>query len=149
MTDVNISRHRLDQLFFLDASLSVTVGVACLIAPHTFITAISGAYNHGTHETLRLYACLRIAVGWILLHVRSVDDGRFRRSVCEALCGCYALQSVVVLRAQFTDRKNWINWISIVIFICVGSLYFKFRFGQKGALIKVYELPTASSRTQR
>lgn len=45
-------------------------------------------------------------MGWILLHVRSVDDGRFRRSVCEALCACYALQSAVVLRAQFTDMSN-------------------------------------------
>ena len=55
----------------------------------------------------RLYGCLRIAVGWILFHVRGVDDGRFRRSVCEALCTCYALQSVAVLRAQFTDKRNW------------------------------------------
>jgi len=149
MTDRTISRKRLDYLFLFDASLSVAFGLACLIAPHTFIAAISGAYNHNTHETLRLYACLRIAVGWILFNVRSLDDGRFRRSVCEALCACYALQTIVVLRAQFTDRRNWINWLSILLFVSVGTLYFRFRFGKSGDLIKIYELPTSSSRSER
>ena len=58
-------------------------------------------------HSLRLYGCLRIAVGWILFHVRSVDDGKFRRSICEGLGLCYCLQSLAVLRAQFTDQSNW------------------------------------------
>jgi len=145
MLDHDISRRQLDQLLFFDAVLSVSLGVITLIAPHSFVAAVSGGYNHGAHEALRLYACLRIAVGWILLHVRSVDDGRFRRSVCEALCACYALQSAVVLRAQFTDRSNLINWLILLLLAVIGIFYGRFRFGNGGHLIKIYELPTSSS----
>lgn len=63
---------------------------------------------------VRLYGCLRMAVGWILYNVRKVDDGRFRRSVCEALCACYFLQSIVVLRAQLTDTRNWLVRIYLI-----------------------------------
>ncbi len=101
------ARKQLDQLFLCDAAISVILGGFSLLAPHSIIQSLSGGYNHNTHEAMRLYGCLRIAVGWILFHVRSVDDGRFRRSVCEALCACYALQSIAVLRAQYTDAGNW------------------------------------------
>ena len=80
-------------------------------------------------------------MGWIIFHIRSVDDGRYRRSVCEALCVCYMLQAVTVLRAQFTDRKNAINWIAIVLLLAIGTCYGRFRFGKGGSMIKVYELP--------
>ena len=80
-------------------------------------------------------------MGWITFKIRSVDDGRFRRSVCESLCFCYLLQAFAVLRAQFTDRKNAINWIAIVLLIAIGSCYGRFRFGRGGSMIKVYELP--------
>lgn len=55
-------------------------------------------------------------MGWMLFNVRAVDDGRFRRSVCEALCACYALQSIAVVRAQFTDPSGW------YVFVCFGGL---------------------------
>ena len=90
---------------------------------------------------LRLYGCLRIAVGWIIFNVRLVDDGRFRRTVCEALFFCYLLQAAAVLRAQFTDRANTINWVAILVLILIGSGYGRFRFGKGGDMIKVYELP--------
>ena len=89
----------------------------------------------------RLYGCLRIAMGWIVVHLRSVDDGRFRRSVCEALFVCYTLQAIAVLRAQFTDRRNMINWVAILVLAGIGSCYGRFRFGKGGSMIKVYELP--------
>ena len=106
------ARKQLDNLFLLDATASLILGGIALLAPHGFIQALSGGYNHNTHEALRLYGCLRIAVGWMLFHVRAVDDGKFRRSVCEALCVCYGLQSVSVLRAQMTDSSgNWyVRW---------------------------------------
>ena len=106
-------------------------------------------YNHDAHEVLRLYGCLRIAMGWIIFHIRSVDDGKFRRSVCEALFCCYLLQAAAVLRAQFTDRANVINWIAIIILLVIGCSYGRFRFGNNGNLIKVYELPQTSDRTMR
>jgi hypothetical protein len=93
----------------------------------------------------RLYGCMRVACGWIVWHVRQVDDGRFRRTVCEALCCCYVVQAGAVLRAQFTDRHTWPNWVAIVILSVLATLYGSFRFGKGGNLIKIYELPTAGN----
>jgi len=96
-------------------------------------------------KIFRLYGCLRLACGWILWHVRKVDDGRFRKSVCEALCFCYILQTLALMRAQMTnDRYSWWNWLAIIIMIILALAYGSFRFRQKGKLIKMYELPTAS-----
>lgn len=103
------TRKQLDSLLLLDALVSIFLGGTSLLAPHGFVAALSTEYSHNTHEALRLYGCLRIAVGWILFNVRKVDDGRFRRSVCEALCLCYVLQSLAVVRALFTDSSSW-HW---------------------------------------
>ena len=86
-----------------------------------------------------------MACGWILWHIRRVDDGLFRRHVCEALLVCYVLQAAVVLRAQFTDRHLLINWIAIAALLVLAGLYASFRFGKGGNLIKIYELPTAAT----
>ena len=91
-----------------------------------------------------LYGCLRVACGWILWHVRSVDDGRFRRSVCEALCFCYVLQALAVMRAQFTDRHTVLNWVAILILTILSAAYGSFRFRRGGNLIKIYELPSST-----
>lgn len=91
----------------------------------------------------RLYSCLRLAIGWMLWYIRKIDDGLFRRRVCEALLVCYSLQALVVLRAQFTDRRMVINWIAIVILTSLAAFYGSFRFGKGGNLIKIYELPSA------
>mmetsp|Transcript_9598 Transcript_9598/g.18033 ORF Transcript_9598/g.18033 Transcript_9598/m.18033 type:complete len:151 (-) Transcript_9598:2902-3354(-) len=150
MTDHQKSRKQLNKLFVLDATASLFLGGMALLAPHSFVAAISGGYNHNTHEALRLYGCLRVAVGWILFNARSVDDGKFRRSLCEALCVCYMLQSLAVLRAQFTDRSgHWMNWLAIAFFITFGYMYGRFRFGKNGALIKIYELPSTAARSLR
>jgi hypothetical protein len=89
-----------------------------------------------------LYGCLRLACGWILWHVRAVDDGRFRKHVCEALAVCYSLQALAVLRAQFTDRNAYINWFAIVLLTIMAMAYGSFRFRKGGNIIKIYELPT-------
>lgn len=106
------TRKQLDNLFLLDAGASIMLGAIALLSPHNMLRALSGGYNHSTHEALRLYGCLRIAVGWILFNVRAVDDGRFRKSICGTLCVCYALQSVSVLRDQLTNSSgHWCVWI--------------------------------------
>lgn len=93
-----------------------------------------------------LYGCLRLACGWIVWHVRSVDDGRFRRSVCEALCFCYLVQALAVLRAQITDSsKTWWNWLAILLLGVLSAAYGSFRFRRGGNLIKIYELPTSGN----
>jgi hypothetical protein len=91
---------------------------------------------------LRLYGCLRLACGWILWHVRAVDDGRFRKHICEALFFCYTFQVLSVLRAQSTDRASFINWIAIAIFGMLAAAYGSHRFRKGGNLIKIYELPS-------
>lgn len=141
-------RRQLDALFLTDANLSMAFGVVALFAPHRMIIYFSSFnnYSHGFHEVLRLYACLRIAVGWMLFHVRRVDDGCFRRSICEAMCACHALQAVSVIRAQFTDRYTVVNWFAMILFLVLGGMYGLFRFGEGGHMIKVYELPHASVR---
>jgi hypothetical protein len=94
----------------------------------------------------RLYGCLRLACGWILWHVRPVDDGRFRKHICEALFVCYVLQALAVARAQFTDRRHSIiNWIAFVLLTLLASAYGSFRFRKGGNLIKIYELPTSAN----
>ena len=77
--------------------------------------------------------------------MRKVDDGMFRRHVCEALLVCYVLQALSVLRAQFTDRHTVINWIAALLLLTLAACYGSFRFGKGGNLIKIYELPTGSA----
>jgi len=139
-------RRQLDLLFFIDATVSLVFGLVSLLTPHGILQSVIRGYNHDVHEVLRLYGCLSIAMGWIIFHIRTVDDGRFRRSVCEALCGCYLLQALAVLRAQFTDRANNINWIAIVLLTSLGCCFGTFRFGRGGNMIKVYELPTQTNK---
>lgn len=141
------ARKQLDQLFAVDAGCSLVFGVLALLTPHGILTAMSGGiYNHSVHETLRLYGCLRVACGWILWNIRFVDDGLFRRRVCEALFCCYLLQGAAVLRAQLTESsRSSINWIAILILGVLGGAYGSFRFGKGGNLIKVYELPSSGN----
>ena len=97
---------------------------------------------------IRLYGCLRLACGWILWHIRKVDDGLFRRHVCEALFVCYVLQALAVFRAQMTDTSGapaFINIIAILFLLALSVAYGSFRFGEGGNLIKIYELPSSST----
>jgi hypothetical protein len=138
-------KRQLDKIFLSDAIISLVLGSLSLLTPHDVIKKLnSGSYNHSAHEALRLYGCLRIAVGWMLFHLRSVDDGRFRRSVCEGLAICYALQSLAVLRAQFTVHGNWIHLSGLCFLLIFSFIYFKFRFSKGGDMIKIYELPTSA-----
>jgi hypothetical protein len=111
-----------------------------------------------------LYAALRLAVGWMLWNIRTVDDGMLRRRMCEGLLVCHGLQSLIVLRAQLTSTNdtanvnnndneshyyyyyyyygNWLIWIFLT---GMAMLYGRFRFGRGGNLIKIYELPTAAT----
>lgn len=143
---MNNPREQLDRLFSFDAGFSVVFGLLSLLAPHGLVSAVTGgSYNHAVHETLRLYGCLRLACGWILWHARAVDDGRFRKHICEALSVCYSLQTLAVLRAQFTDRHSLVNWIAILLLLIMAAAYGSFRFRRGGNLIKIYELPTGSN----
>lgn len=112
---------------------------------HLIFDSFSLYWSSSNCLNVSLYACLRLACGWIVWHVRKVDDGIFRRHVCEALLICYLLQALTVLRAQFTDRRLTVNWVAIALLLSFSSAYASFRFGKGGNLIKVYELPTVSN----
>lgn len=155
---ISSSRQALDRLFTLDAIASMIFGVVALLMPHFLVEKLflssslsptneqhGTNYNHSVHEMVRLYACLRVACGWILWNVRRVDDGILRKHICEGLLVCYILQTITVLRAQLTDRKTVIvNWIAIFVLLLLSIAYGSFRFAKHGNLIKVYELPTSS-----
>ena len=62
--------------------------------------------------------------------MRRVDDGIFRRHVCEALLVCYILQALAVIRAQFTDQQFvTVNWVAIIVLLALAAAYGSFRFG--------------------
>lgn len=51
---MNKQRQSLDQLFALDAVVSVVFGSLALFTPHGIFTFLSeGSYNHAVHETVR------------------------------------------------------------------------------------------------
>jgi hypothetical protein len=149
----NQLRKQLDRLFAVDAVISLAFGVFALGTPHGVWTRLVGetSYNHDVHEILRLYGCLKLACGYILYHVRRVDDGIFRKHVCEALLVCYICQALAVTKAQFSNTPSessvvwYLNWLAIVTLSLLAYFYGSFRFGQGGHLIKVYELPTSRS----
>lgn len=92
---------------------------------------------------------MRLACGWLLWHIRRVDDGLFRRHVCEALLVGYVLQALIMLRAQFAEQHVLLHWLAIAVLIALAGCYSSFRFGKGGNLIKVYELPTANASAFR
>lgn len=157
---MNQLRARLDMLLALDAGASVVLGLLALLAPHGIWTTLftPQLYNPTVHETLRLYGCLKLACGWIVWHLRNVDDGVFRRHVCEALTTCYTLQALAVLRAQTTSSSEdattptsgssvpqILNWTAAIFLLVMAGCYASFRFGKGGSLIKLYELPTSGN----
>ena len=117
----------------------------CCVSSATNISFFLFCFLPNLANSSRLYGCLRLACGWILWHARPVDDGRFRKHICEALLVCYSLQALAVLRAQFTDRHTLVNWIAIILLTSLAAAYGQFRFGKGGNSIKVYELPTGSN----
>jgi uncharacterized membrane protein (DUF2068 family) len=128
----------------VNQSISQSVHVLRWGIPITLFSTQSNILSFSSTYS-RLYGCLRLACGWILWHARAVDDGRFRKHICEALFVCYVLQALAVMRAQFTDRHVLINWIAILLLTILASAYGSFRFRKGGNLIKIYELPTGSN----
>eukprot|EP00956_Cyclotella_meneghiniana_P009595 scaffold13236_cov82-Cyclotella_meneghiniana.AAC.8 len=104
---------------------------------------------HASYSFISVWSYRFAVTSWIVAEDRrAVDDGRFRRNVCEALFFCYVLQAIAVLRAQFTDRSTAVNWIAITLLSLMGFGYGRFRFGKGGDLIKVYELPQNNKVTR-
>lgn len=123
----------------------IIIGVIALIIPHRlqFINLFQFSnhpYNHLTHEHIRLYGCLTLSIGWFVWSTKSINDGRLQRAVSEAFSVCYILQSIVMLRAQFTNPTghSLLHWFVAIVFLCVGSLYAYIRMFYG---IKSFQLP--------
>mmetsp|Transcript_7493 Transcript_7493/g.6718 ORF Transcript_7493/g.6718 Transcript_7493/m.6718 type:complete len:157 (-) Transcript_7493:43-513(-) len=123
----------------------MVLGGAALSLPHSLYSSSMGSYNHMSHEFIRLYGCLTLAVGWLVHRCRSVEDGRLHRNISESFGLCYILQSLAMLRAQFTDPSghSLLHWSIALLFLSIGTLYLYIRITNK---IKYFELPNNGSK---
>jgi hypothetical protein len=56
---------------------------------------------------------------------RGIEDGQVRRALVQAYCGCFALTSIALLRAQLTEGGglNAWNWVNITAFALLAAFY--------------------------
>ena len=139
----DLQRRRLDTLLASDALVSAVFGFVAVLTPHRLF--LTDNYNPLVHEGLRLYGCGRLTLAYLLYHVRRVDDGRFRKRVCEGLLATYVLQALVVAKILVTEAshsfESYCNGLALLLLLLFAGLYANFRNGG----IKLYELPTAAA----
>lgn len=129
----------------IHSMISILLGVITVILPHGLYTyAANESYNHMAHEFVRLYGCLTLAVGWFVWTTKDINDSRLMRAVSETFCICYCLQSISMLRAQFTSPHGhtFIHWFIAIIFLLIGLGYGYIRYIKK---IKSYSLPGSAA----
>jgi hypothetical protein len=115
-------------------------GLFIVVLPHGFYVS-TGSYNYLYHESSRLYGCLTLGIGWLVWSTKSIKDGRVMRAVSEAFAVSFLLQSVVMLRAFFTNAKETNHLVHILValsFLAIGVLYSYARFAAKH---RDFELP--------
>jgi len=93
-----------------------------------------------SHEYVRLYGVLNIAIGWLIWKLRDASDGRIGQAIAEAFAVCYLLQFLVMLRAQFSNPEGHsvLHWMVALVFGGLAYAYIYIRFFKK---IKYFELP--------
>ena len=123
--------------------ISIFMGFITFTLPHSVYKSSEGNYNHMAHEYVRLYGCLTLTIGYFVYSTQDIKDGRLMRSVSETFAICYILQSLTMLRAQFSNPNghSLFHWIIAMIFLFIGLSYAYIRLVKK---IKVYELPSIS-----
>ena len=62
---VDFSKMALRDIMRYHAFTSIFLGLATLILPHTFLMEMNDSYSHYSHEFIRLYGCLTLAIGWV------------------------------------------------------------------------------------
>ncbi|KDO34995.1 hypothetical protein SPRG_01058 [Saprolegnia parasitica CBS 223.65] len=137
------ARRQLDLLFVVHASISIVIGSACLLLPHSLAMAAlqTPQYGHLVHEMVRLYGALTLAQGWLVWKTRLVGDALIRKTFCQAYCLCFSLQSLAMFRAQVAspESHSLLNWINILVLAGLGAAYGYF-LAFKTA--KAFELPS-------
>ncbi len=127
----------LREIMRLHAFTSIFLGMGTLLLPHSFLGV---GYSHYAHEFIRLYGCLTLSIGWVVWKSQGVKDGRLARALTETFAVSYCLQSIVMLRAQFTNPEGHttLHWIIAVGFGFLGISYTYIRWVKK---IKYFALP--------
>ena len=127
----------LRQIMRMHAFTSIVLGVGTLLLPHAFLGT---GYSHFSHEFIRLYGCLTLSIGWVVWKSQGVKDGRLARALTETFAISYCLQSIVMLRAQFThpEGHTTLHWMIGLAFGVLGLAYLYIRWVKK---IKYFALP--------
>ena len=122
------------------AYFCITLGLTTILLPHKYLSTEGEGYIHYAHEFIRLYGCLTLAIGWVVWKSQSIKDGRLARALTETFCVSYSFQSIVMLRAQFTNPTGhtWLHWYIALVFACLGCGYGYIRFYKK---IRYFALP--------
>ena len=128
------------KLLRIHAIFCMFLGMFLFILPRQFFSSISGTYDHMSHEYVRLYGVLNIAIGWLIWKLRDASDGRIGQAIAEAFAVCYLLQFLVMLRAQFSNPEGHsvLHWMVALVFGGLAYAYIYIRFFKK---IKYFELP--------
>jgi hypothetical protein len=115
----------------------MVLGCGTLLLPHTFLGT---GYSHYAHEFIRLYGCLTLSIAWVVWKSQGIKDGRLARALTETFAVSYCLQSLVMLRAQFTNPEGhtYLHWQIAVVFGLLGVGYGYIRWVKK---IKYFALP--------
>ncbi len=136
----NFNKMNLRDIMRYHAFTSIFLGFATLILPHTFLMEMNDGYSHYSHEFIRLYGTMTLAIGWIVWKSQGIKDGRLARALTETFCVSYGIQSLVMLRAQFTNPSGHtvLHWLVALAFGALGIAYGYIRWVKK---IKYYSLP--------
>ena len=140
----NVEKIDLRVVMRQHAFFCILLGMATMILPHKFLSVEGDGYSHYAHEFIRLYGCLTLAIGWVVWKSQSIKDGRLARALTETFCVSYSLQSIVMLRAQFTNPQGHtiLHWHIAIFFAFLGMGYGYIRFYKK---IKYFALPNEHS----
>ena len=128
----------------IHAIFCIGVGLVCILLPHSIFTHNDAAgthYSHLAHEYIRLYGCLTLCLGWLIERCKTITDGALIRIFSEVFCICYALHSIVMVRAHLTNpgRHMYIHMICALLFVIISVLYGCVRLLRKP---KEFELPS-------
>ena len=128
LSDLNVK-----QVFKVHACFCIFFGGFLFVMPRSVFSVFSKEYDHMAHEYMRLYGIINITVGWLIYRMGPLADKGINIAVSEAFSICYLAQSMVMLRAQFTNPSGHsiFHWLIILLFAFLGSLYVYVRFLKK------------------
>ena len=123
------AKRQLDLLLQAHAATALLAGVALLIMPSSVATRL--AFDHWSHEFLRLYGCLSLGLAWIVFTTRKLADLLLRKTLAQAFSGAYALQAAVMTRAQVSSpaAHSVLGWVITLCFVGLSGAYAYFVFG--------------------